>query len=208
MKKQFLDILKSVKREGIENLIKFLEESSFFEDPATTDSYNSCSEGLLQHSLNVYQNLNKYISCFSNPLYPVLKGSEDSIKIIGLLHDVSLTGLFQKTTKNTPLKGNDGKNKRKEDGRLVFVEKESYDFLYDQSEPYPQGQASTVILKRYIKLTKLEDLAIQWHHGFFDIPNNQVGLLNRVQKMHLLILLTHFADRQAQLYESFSIKPL
>ena len=36
MKEQFLELLKTVKREGIEELISFLEKSDFFVAPAST----------------------------------------------------------------------------------------------------------------------------------------------------------------------------
>ena len=36
MKEEFLNILKQVKREGIEELINFLEKSDFFKAPAST----------------------------------------------------------------------------------------------------------------------------------------------------------------------------
>ena len=53
-KKEFIDLLKSTNREGIENLINWLEnESDFFTSPASTKYHLNYEGGLLEHSLNV-----------------------------------------------------------------------------------------------------------------------------------------------------------
>ena len=194
-KEEILSLLSSIKREGIPSLTKFLEESSYFTDPASCFDYNSEDGGLASHSLNVYKNLDKL-----KKVYPELENLDDSLKIIGLLHDVSIIGTFQKEHKNVPLQGSDGKNKRGENGKLIFVEKESYSIIQNGELPYPQGQLSAMIIKRHIKLTKLEDLAIQWHKGNFDISNNVQYLLKKAQKTHKVILLTYLADLEATLY--------
>lgn len=52
--KRYEDLLLSVKREGIENLLSFIRKSDFYTAPAST-KFHSCHEGgLLEHSLNVY----------------------------------------------------------------------------------------------------------------------------------------------------------
>ena len=194
-KETIISLLSSIKREGIDNLIKYLGDSTFFIDPASCQDHNSYEGGLADHSLAVYQNLNKL-----RPIYKELTDIEDSLKIVGLLHDICLTGTFQKVNRNIPLKGSDGKNKKSENGKLIFVEKESYDYLPEAHLPYPQGQLSTLLIKKYIKLTKLEDLAIQWHRGVYEIPQNLWGLLRRAQKIHKLIILVEMADLEASLY--------
>ena len=54
LKNQFIELLKSTKREGIEDLIKFLEKSDFFTAPSSTRFHGAYKGGLLVHSLNVY----------------------------------------------------------------------------------------------------------------------------------------------------------
>ena len=41
IKQQYLDLLKTVKREGIDDLINFLEKSDFFKAPASTRFHGS-----------------------------------------------------------------------------------------------------------------------------------------------------------------------
>ena len=194
-KEEILSLLSSIKREGIPSLTKFLEESFYFTDPASCFDYNSEEGGLALHSLNVYKNLEKF-----KKVYPELENLDDSLKIIGLLHNVSIVGTFQKEYKNVPLQGPDGKNKRGENGKLIFFEKESYSIIQSAEPPYPLGHLSTLMIRRYIKLTKLEDLAINWSRGIYDIPQSSWGLLKRAQKTHKLILLTNLAITEASLY--------
>lgn len=194
-KETIISLLSSVKRDGIDNLVKYLEESTFFVDPASCQDHNAQDGGLAEHSLKVYQNLDRFKSVTKE-----LDRLEDSLKIVGLLHDLCLIGTFQKVSKNIPLKGSDGKNKKGENGKIIFIEKESYDSFLEANLPYPAGQLSTITIKRFIKLTKLEDLAIQWHKGSYDISQNSWGLLKRAQKTHKLILLTYVADLEASLY--------
>jgi len=191
-KEEILSILKTIKRKGMRNLIKFLEEETFFIDPASCAEHNSYEGGLAEHSYHVYKLLERYSEkedCFSN--------CEDSIKIISLLHDISLVGSFQKSYKNTPLKGKDGKNRKDERNKLIFMEKEIY-APYHTSLPYSHPHLSSIILKRYIPLTKLEDLAIVWHSIYPHVLDTE--LTKRAQATHKIILYTYFADKEAKLY--------
>ena len=53
MKEEFLMLLRSVNREGMDELINFIEKSDFFKAPASTRFHGSYEGGLLEHSLNV-----------------------------------------------------------------------------------------------------------------------------------------------------------
>ena len=76
MKEQFINILKQVKREGMDKLIEFLEGSDFFKAPASTKFHGSHESGLLEHSLKVYEILKTKVQ------------DSDSVKIVALLHDI------------------------------------------------------------------------------------------------------------------------
>ena len=54
-KEEFLSLLRSTNREGIEDLISFLENSDFFTAPASTRFHGNVESGLLAHSLLVYK---------------------------------------------------------------------------------------------------------------------------------------------------------
>ena len=55
MKEEFLKLLRQVKREGIEDLINFLEKSDFFTAPASTRFHGNHEGGLVEHSMKVYE---------------------------------------------------------------------------------------------------------------------------------------------------------
>jgi 23S rRNA maturation-related 3'-5' exoribonuclease YhaM len=59
MKEEFIELLKQTNREGIEELIQFLENSDFFKAPASTRFHGNFEGGLLAHSLKVYEILKK-----------------------------------------------------------------------------------------------------------------------------------------------------
>ena len=200
-KESFLDILHSVDRKGIDKIINYLEETTFFIDPASCTEHNSYEGGLVEHSLNVYNILEK--NCKQ---YPEMNGLDASIKIVGLLHDVCQIGTFQKISKNVTVKGKDGKNVLKENGRILFVEKEMYDPFPEGQLPYPRGTLSTILIKKHMSLTKLEDLTIQWHLGAYDQPRHLWNVLNRAQKMHKLVFKLFSAKREAILYHDHKVE--
>ena len=51
MKEEFIELLRSTKREGIENLLNFLEKSDFYTAPASTRFHGNYEGGLLEHSM-------------------------------------------------------------------------------------------------------------------------------------------------------------
>ena len=55
MKEEFIELLRSTKRENIEDLIGFIEKTDFFEAPASTRFHGCFEHGLLEHSMKVYE---------------------------------------------------------------------------------------------------------------------------------------------------------
>ena len=96
MKEEFLSLLKKVNRDGIDDLISFLEKSDFFKAPASTRFHGDHEGGLVEHSLKVYEILKHKIE--NN-----IKGvtiPEESIIIIGLLHDICKTNFYKVDYRN------------------------------------------------------------------------------------------------------------
>jgi len=201
VKESVISLLNSIDRSGKDKIIEYLEGSTFFTDPASCTEHNPYEGGLAEHSLNVYQILERNCS-----LHPDLVSLKDSIKVMGLLHDVCQIGTFQKVSKNSTVRGKNGKNKLKENGKLLFVEKEGYDPLPEAQLPYPRGTLSTNIIKQRLHLSKLEDLAIQWHTGVYDQPQHLWSILKRAQKTHKLVFMLFAAKREAVLYHDFKVE--
>ena len=171
-KEQFLEILKTVNREGIDKLIDWLDnKSTFFTDPASASYHSSYSGGLCQHSLNVYKRLKELV------------GDSDSIKIIGLLHDICKTGSYQQYSKNV------------KDARGTWNSVLAYKYK-KTSLPYGHGEKSVYMLQNFIKLTKEEALCIRWHMEAYE-PKEMYNELKDAITECPLIIYTHTADMLA-----------
>ena len=147
-KERFLELCSKVKREGIEDLVKWLEASDFFYAPASTRFHGAYAGGLLEHSLNVYDCLVKRMQNWENDTY-----DEESIIISSLFHDVAKINLYQKGTKNV---------KNQVTGKWETVE------TYQIEEKFPCGDhadKSIIILQNFIKLKPEEIMAIAAHMG-------------------------------------------
>ena len=51
-KAEFIRLLKSTQREGVDYVIEDLEEAGFFQAPASSTQHLNTEGGLVQHSLN------------------------------------------------------------------------------------------------------------------------------------------------------------
>ena len=55
VKEQIVNLLKKTQRNGMDKVIKYLEENDFFITPASTKYHGNYDGGLAEHSLNVYE---------------------------------------------------------------------------------------------------------------------------------------------------------
>ena len=91
MEEKFLELLKQVNREGIEDLIAFIKKTDFFKAPASTRFHGSKEGGLVEHSLKVYEILKyKVENCIEKIEVP-----EESIILIALLHDICKANFYK-----------------------------------------------------------------------------------------------------------------
>ena len=98
MKERFYEIVKYIKREGIDDLTAWLESTDFFVAPASTVYHQNYEGGLLEHSLNVYDNLVKLCE-FYNVEY-----TQEEIAIVALFHDLCKINTFEKTPRGYKIK--------------------------------------------------------------------------------------------------------
>ena len=178
MKEEFLELLRQVKRDGIEELINFLEKSDFFKAPASTKFHGDHEGGLVEHSLKVYEILKHKVE--NN-----IKGvsiSEESIIIIALLHDICKTNFYKIDYRNA-------KN------ALGVWEKVPYYTIAD-TIPYGHGEKSVMMITEYIKLTPEEKYSIRWHMGYTE-PKELYNAIGATYTKYPIALLTHEADLEA-----------
>jgi len=188
-KEDFINILKSnVQREGIDRLIEWLSSTDFFVAPASSRYHLSEEGGLCQHSLNVYERLEKLmLTEYGEGGY-----NPESVTICALLHDICKTGYYKVEMRNV-----------KEDG--VWVQKPYY--TVDDQLPYGHGEKSVYMINGYIRLTREEAMAINWHMGGFDarVQGGSIDYSNAYNKFPLAVLL-HIADLQATFLDESDIE--
>lgn len=178
MKDKFIELLRSTKREGIENLISFLEKTDFFTAPASTRFHGSYEGGLLEHSMKVYEILNYKLKNNVIDLFV----PEDTIIIVALLHDICKANFYKVDYRNA-------KNSRGEWEKVPY-------YTIEDTIPYGHGEKSVMMISEYIKLTSEEKYAIRWHMGFTEAKEvyNTVGT---AFKKYPLALIIHEADLEA-----------
>mgnify|MGYP000081359673 FL=1 len=178
MKEEFLNLLRQTKREGIEDLIHFLENSDFFTAPASTRFHGNFEGGLAKHSMKVYEILkHKVENCVMDINIP-----EESIILIALLHDICKTSFYKIDYRNA-------KNE------LGVWEKVPY-YTVDDTIPYGHGEKSVMMITEYMKLTPEEKYSIRWHMGYTE-PKELYNTIGAAYKKYPLALLMHEADLEA-----------
>ena len=178
MKEQFLELLKQVKREGINELIEFIEKTDFFTAPASTRFHGSFEGGLLEHSMKVYEILKHKVK---NSLLD-LNVSDDTLIIIALLHDICKVNFYKV----------DYRNAKNEAG---VWEKVPY-YTVEDTIPYGHGEKSVMMITEYIKLTNEEKYAIRWHMGYTE-PKELYNTIGAAYTKYPFALLVHEADLEA-----------
>lgn len=185
MKDFYIQLLKSVRRPGVDALIDYLEKSDFFEAPASTIYHGSYAGGLVEHSLNVYTMLQWYVANLQDSDFELPKISEESIIVVALLHDLCKANCYHESTRNV---------KNEQTGKWEKVP------CYKREPLLPMGHGgkSVFIIQQFIKLTPEEAQAIYWHMGAYDTsPYNTLNELGKSYEMNLLAFLLNQADMMA-----------
>lgn len=172
----FVEVLRTTNRDGIEELIRYLqEETDFFTAPASTKYHGAFAGGLLMHSINVCAELRLDPN---SKVYPT-----ETLIIVALLHDICKANCYRTEKRNV-----------KENGG--WVEKQIY--VFEDELPLGHGEKSLYLASKFIKLSDEEAAAIRWHMGAFDCAfrGGDRGLNAAYEKYPLAVLL-HMADMRA-----------
>ena len=188
-KERFIELLRSTGRQGIEEVINYLEESGFFLAPASTGHHLSFEGGLMEHSMNVYD----MAIAMREPIVTMKqeieeKLPEQSIIISALLHDICKANIYKKVQKWDFAK----------DG--TPEQKEKYTTNYSEM-PVGHGEKSVItLLSIGLKLTLDEMVAIRWHMGAWDLAFQSYEAksnINEAGNRHPLLALIQSADNMA-----------
>ena len=170
-KEEIINLLKKVKRDGINDLIHMLQSTDFFTAPCSTKYHLAREEGLAEHSLNVYKLLKEKIERYKIDI------PEESIIICGLLHDVCKINFYKKTESGV-----------------------NSEWVIEDTLPLGHGEKSVMMIQDFIRLTNREKLAIRWHMVAFDAGihfNYPSGYAFRKASQDPLVVLLFTADYEA-----------
>lgn len=187
-KDEFIQLLRSTGREGVDDLIDYLDEgrNHFFTAPASVNHHLNSDGGLLQHSLNVCHaalKLRELTLAMRPDLEHRLK--RDSVIIASLLHDICKADIYKPT------------RRKRKDAMGLLVEVDTYDVDYSNF-PMGHGEKSAMMaLWAGLEITQEELLAIRWHMTAWDLPMQSVEAcksLNTARDLHPLCSLIQLAD--------------
>ena len=160
-KEEFLELLRSTKRDGIEDVITDLENLGFFSAPASAGHHLNVEGGLVLHSINTCKAALAVWEAMK-PLEPSLQTevSRDSLIIASLLHDVCKADIYVRSVKK----------RRNVLGQ--WEDTEGYKVSYKEFA-MGHGEKSVIqLLCSGLDMTDAEMLAIRWHMGAWGINMN------------------------------------
>lgn len=194
IKQEFMNIYTThIKREGADKLLEWLNNSDFFNAPASTKFHNAFDGGLCDHSINVYRRLLDLWEKEKTNIPELASITQESIAICGLLHDLCKVNLYTIEFRNV-----------KKDGAWI----QTPFYSVKDELPYGHGEKSVYIISGFMRLTRDEAMAINWHMGGFDcrVKGGDYSLSTAFQ-MHPLATLTHLADISATYFdEEYGVK--
>lgn len=191
-REEFLEIYNAnIKREGSDKLLEWLEGSDFFTCPASTKFHSNFEGGLCEHSINVYNRLKKLVIDEYGEDYSS-KISDESIAIMGLLHDVCKVGTYKTEYRNVKVDG-------------VWTQQPF--FAVQDDLPYGHGEKSVYMLAGFIKLSREEAMAINWHMSGFDmrVKGGSFAISDAYYKYPVAVMLA-MADMMATYLDEKVVK--
>lgn len=188
-KEEFLQLLRSTERPGVEDAIEYIDQLGFFTAPASAGHHLNIEGGLVEHSVNTCKAALKVWEGMKE-IEPTLERevTRDSVIIAALLHDICKSDIYVRSVK-----------KRK--NRLgQWEDSEGYKVSY-KNFPMGHGEKSVVLaLCSGIELSDAEMLAIRWHMGAWGINLNSfedVRNYDTAHKLYPLVAIIHTADTLA-----------
>lgn len=177
-REQFIELYnKNITRPGADRLLKWLEGTDFFRAPASTKFHGACEQGLVMHSINVYNAMMQHFFTEND--------NAETFAVCALLHDVCKANFYKVSTRNV---------KNDVTGQW---EKVPFYQVADQF-PFGHGEKSVYLIERYMRLTTEEAIAIRWHMGGFDeaVRGGSYAISNAYNSYPLAVKL-HLADMYA-----------
>lgn len=164
-----------IHRDGLEDLLGWLQKSDFFTAPASSRFHGSYAGGLCEHSLDVYRMALLGVSGFT------LELDDESLAISTLFHDLCKVNMYKIDKRN-----------KKVDG----VWKEEPFYTIEEKHPFGgHGSKSVFLVQQFMRLKTDEAAAINCHMGFS--TGDAVRDISNSYQAFPLAWITHVADEAA-----------
>ena len=148
-KDEFIKIYtENITRKGSAELLEWIQKTDFFTAPASTKYHCACENGLVMHSVSVYNTM-------IEKHFDEENDNPESFAICALLHDLCKAQFYKVSTRNV---------KNEQTGQW---EKKPY-YTVEDAYPYGHGEKSVFLIERFMRLKPAEAMAIRWHMGGFD----------------------------------------
>lgn len=188
MKTEFINRLKDTGRDGMDNVLAFLETTDFFTAPSSSIYHGNYEGGLLEHSLNCYH-IGLQLRDLVLAQKPELaeKIGVESVTIATLLHDTCKANIYKKTMKS------------RKNTHGLWETFEGYTSDYSEF-PVGHGEKSVILLLRCgLKLTNDEIYAIRWHMAAWEMAfhSPMTSNYNEAKKISPLCSIVQSADNLA-----------
>ena len=201
-KEEFIGLVrKYVKREGVENLLAWLDKTDFYTAPATTNYQLSVEGGLVQHSLNTFYRMVELANMYygkepsddnfynGDTPYADSAFTMESIAIVALFHAIYKANCYVKDFRNVKI-----------DGAWQQVEY----YRWEEDFVYGRGAKSVYILQQFMRLYVDEAQAIRFHTAGREDANS--GMFDpsfyRVYENSPLAVLLFLAEQMAYWLDS------
>ena len=188
-KEEFIELLRSTGRNGVDDVIDSLEEMGFFTAPASAGHHLNTEGGLVLHSLNTCRAAMAVWEGMKT-LEPRIEKEEgrDSVIIASLLHDVCKSDIYVRSVK------------KRKNAIGQWEDSEGYKISY-KNFPMGHGEKSVILLLcSGLEMSDDEMLAIRWHMGAWGINMNSFEdqrCFDTSKKLYPLVSIIQSADNLA-----------
>lgn len=173
-------LLSGTGRNGVDNVISFLETSDYFTAPSSMKYHSNYDGGLVDHSLLVLSTGYRLLEMMKvmNPDIGT-RVAADSLILTTLLHDTCKCSFYKAADKW----------RKDSSGRW-----ESYKgYEIDDRFPIGHGEKSVIMLQKFgLDLNAEEMLAIRWHMGTWDgssMNDSKTAYLHSIDMSPLLVVV-------------------
>lgn len=160
-------------------ILDWLATADFYSAPASSRFHDAYEGGLIQHTLNVYNQMCEVwkVQKFNNVL-------PQSFTLVALTHDWCKIGLYESYMRNV---------KDEKTGQWNQVNS----FRWREEGPafaFGHGVSSMFLVSRFVNLTGDEAAAIRWHMGSYRCADSEFSELQTCNEVYPLVLMVQFAD--------------